>query len=443
MIYSHRFKQLQHIPCRSQRGAATLIVSVVLLALLTITVLTVSRLTTLELKTSANTNRAKEAFHVAQGGLDYGAMKYVEDGSAWTPSGTTTIAIPASSATTADVSIVVSGGYATITAEGESPDQTGSATVAEKYGIVPLIDTGELPPLMAGGNYPPGGSFSIVTNPNGGGDGVPVSAWVKSSQTQGAASWQTCNLDEYLYEGNNATRTKDTDTEWICEDCTCQQADNHLCEAQSGEDPGDICSDIVADVCVPDAFENLFGVNVYDDDARDLDDGSNDCADKNDSATLYPGAWTDYQKMGMQYGVSCADLDTTTGDRFYAGGASEGELPLIWIEGDCSINHSVGSVDAPFILIIHGDVTVNANGAMFGILFAFTDIYTGTDSTDFEIKVNGSPKFYGSILVNGDVDLPNGSFTLVYAKSLLDKFSNSDGEFNSLARFPGSWTDLN
>ncbi|WP_217410936.1 PilX N-terminal domain-containing pilus assembly protein [Marinobacterium ramblicola] len=410
----------------------TLIVAVVLLALLTITVLTVTRLTTLELKTAANTNRAKEAFHIAQGGLDYGAMKYVEDGAAFTPSGTTSVAIPSGSGTDANISVVVSGGFATITAVGESPDTTGSATIAEKYGIVPLIDTGELPPLMAGGNFPPGGSFSIVTNPNGGGDGVPVSAWVKTSQTQGAASWQTCNLDEYLYEGNNATRTKDATTEWICDACTCQQADNHLCEAESGVDPADNCSDIIADACVPDAFENLFGVNIYEDSAACGGDSGVD-----------PTIWQVYRTMGMQYGIECADLDADVGDIFYSGGAYEGELPLIWIEGDCDVSGTVASVDAPIILIVHGDVTMNSNGVMFGILFAFTDIYTGTDSDDYEIKINGSPKFYGSILVNGDVDLPNGSFTLVYAQSLLEKFSNSGGEFNSLARFPGSWTDLN
>ncbi|GGC03733.1 hypothetical protein GCM10011352_32450 [Marinobacterium zhoushanense] len=439
MTYSRRFNGLSRSGFRSQHGAVTLIVAIVLLALLTITVLTVSRLTTLELKTSANTNRAKEAFHVAQGGLDYGAMKYVEDPSAWTPNGNTTISIPASSATEASVSVTVSGGYATVTGVGESPDQTGSATIEEKYGIVPLIDTGELPPLMAGGNFPPSGSFTIVTNPNGGGDGVPVSAWVKNSTTQGVASWQTCNLDEYLNEGNNATRTKDSTYEWICEQCTCQQADNHLCEAESGVDPADNCSDVVADSCVPDSFENLFGVNVYTDSDACLTARGLSAPDTG----VDPTAWTIYRTLGMQYGVECDDLDASTGDMFYSGGAYDGELPLIWIEGDCDIKgKTIGSPDAPFILVVHGDVTANGGTTFYGILFAFTDIYTGTDSDDFGISITGTAKFYGSILVNGDVDLPTGSFTLVYVKSLLENFANSGGKFDSLARFPGSWTDL-
>ncbi|MFC6670996.1 pilus assembly PilX family protein [Marinobacterium aestuariivivens] len=171
---------------KSQRGAATLFVTVIILALLTVIAITVTRIGMLELKTASNTNRAKEALHTAQGGLDYGAMKYLLDTDSWSPSGAESIFIPAGSGTQVDVTASVASSYVQIEAAGESNDQTGSATVKERFTIVPVVDFGELPPLMAGGNFPPSGTFSIVGNPNGGGDGVPVSAWVETSQTQGS-----------------------------------------------------------------------------------------------------------------------------------------------------------------------------------------------------------------------------------------------------------------
>ncbi|KEA64528.1 hypothetical protein ADIMK_0981 [Marinobacterium lacunae] len=432
MISSHRFIHLRSHSYQSQRGAATLIVAVVLLALLTITVLTVSRVTTLELKTGANTNRAKEAFHVAQGGLDYGAMKYVEDGSAWTPSGTTSVAIPSGSETDAQVSIVVSGGFATITSVGESPDQTGSATIEEKYGIVPLLATGELPPLMANGNAAIKGTFSIVTNPNGGGDGVPVSVWAESAQTQGTGAWETCNLDEFLYAGGNASEVKGGDAEWVCDDCSCDNAvpaNQKLCDSKVVADPED-CADIVADPCVPDTFENLFGPNVYADSAACGGDSG-----------VTPSAWQAYRELGMQYGVTCDDLGENTGEIFYSGGAYDGELPLIWIEGDCKLPTRVGSENAPFILVVHGDITANAKTIIYGILFAFSDIYTASE--EFSASFTGGATIYGAILVNSGPDHLNGNFTLVYANDLLDKLSNDGEGYDSLARFPGSWTDMN
>ncbi|MFC6670997.1 hypothetical protein [Marinobacterium aestuariivivens] len=219
-----------------------------------------------------------------------------------------------------------------------------------------------------------------------------------------------------------------------CDTCRCQQADNTLCEAENGVDP-EVCEDIVVDECVPDTFENLFGVNVFDNDTL-----PGPC--EAETGVVDPSLWTIYRDMGTQYGVACNDLDANTGDRFYSGGANEGDLPLIWIEGDCTIpaNTQVGSYDHPFILVVHGDVTMNSNSSMYGILFAFSDVYTASE--DFDITVNGSPVVYGVMVINGEVDLPTGSFTLVYSNNILEKLSNIDGDYNELARFPGSWTDI-
>jgi hypothetical protein len=395
-----------------QRGSATLLVTVILLALITLVSVYITKLGLLEVKTGANANRAKEALHHAQAGLDYGALMYLDDNSF-------TAGSLAVGGTTVNVTGVTSGSLYTITATGESVDGTGSAEVKEGYGRIPLVDFGELPPLMSNGNFPPSGTFSIVANPNGGGTGVPVSAWVEEGTTGGGASWQNCNMDEFLCEGNNASQAKITHSDGFiqCDDCRCQQADNPICDAKDVADPSD-CLDVVEDLTIPDVFQNTFGVSPAD------------------------GGWEAYKAVAATE-VACADLNTTIGDQFYAGGANDGQLPLLWVDGDCTIGDT-GSYDAPVIVVVHGDLTINAGSKVFGIIFAFSDIYSPAPSTEnYNLKINGSPVVYGVMLVNADVDLPNGSFTLVYSQNILEKLSNVSGnEFYTIGRRSGSWTDF-
>ena len=400
-------------PLNRQRGAATLLVTVVLLSLITLVSVYITKLGLLEAKTGANANRAKEALHHAQAGLDYGSMMYA-DSSSWTGG-----SVALSSGVTVTASAAISGSLLAIQATGNSVDGTGAANVQESYGRIPLVDFGELPPLMSNGNFPPSGTFSIVGNPNGGGTGVPVSAWVEEGTTGGGASWQNCNMDEFLYDGNNASETKITHSDGFvqCDRCRCQQADTYLCDAKDVSDPSE-CIDVVEDVDIPDVFQNTFGFAPED------------------------GGWEAYKNLAATE-VACGDLNTTIGDQFYSGGSKEGQLPLLWVEGNCSVGDT-GSYDSPVIIVVHGDLTINANSEVFGIVFAFSDVYSPAPSNEnFDLKINGGPVVYGVILVNADVDLPNGSFTLVYSQNILEKLSNVGGnEFFVIGRRAGTWTDF-
>ncbi|MFW1677251.1 hypothetical protein ACFVYJ_05650 [Pontibacter sp. JAM-7] len=419
---------------QKQQGAVTLLVTVLLLAIVTITTIYLAKVSLLETRTSANANRAKEALHHAQAGLDYGSMLYLDQGDSWAD-GTVTV-VGLDNGTSVSVRGDIASDLLTITASGASLDITGNATVKEGYGRFPIVDFGELPPLMSNGNFPPGGTFSIVGNPNGGGTGVPVSAWVETSTTVGVASWQTCNMDEFLYQGGNAADTKveQADGFVLCDDCRCQQADNTLCEAGDVSDPSE-CLDIVetSESAVPDVFENVFGICV-----------TTACGASDD---------TPWQSFRDEFAtlISCADfqaLGAAAGDPFYEGGAKAGQLPLYWITGDCSIpaNTQVASYEKPIILVVHGDLTMNSNSTFFGIMFAFSDVYpdptaVGVETND--ITINGSPTVYGVILVNSEVNLPTGSFTLVYAQNILERLSNNAGSIRyGVGRRAGSWTDF-
>jgi hypothetical protein len=423
-----------------QAGAATLFVTVIILALLTVIAAVSAKIGMFELKTSANTNRAKEALHAAQGGLDYGAVRYLDDASwagdsLYMPYGSTDASV--------SVSAVAGTDSVVLNAVGESVDTTGLARIEEKFARVPIFDVGELPPLMANGNFPDSGSFSIVTNPNGGGSGVPVSGWTSEAVKKGVSNWRTCNVDEWLYDGDNDSKAKlpQSDGFTLCHTCRCTDPKilNPIC------DPKDVavndtydCTDIVIDDPfdpadpdnpdnIPDVFTNLFGMRPWDTDSSNIDD------------------WYEFiEAIATVKLGDCTSLGANSGDQFYGSGVNAGKLPLIWIEGDCDINGAVASYGAPVILFIHGNVTLNGGAVFYGILFGFSDKYdqdpTPNDE-DFTIKTTGSPTLYGVLLSNQNLDATNGSFSLVYSETLLEKLVNVGDTFYELARYPGSWTD--
>ncbi|UTW11114.1 pilus assembly PilX N-terminal domain-containing protein [Marinobacterium rhizophilum] len=408
-----------------QTGAATLFVTVIILALLTVIAAVSAKIGMFELKTSSNTNRAKEALHAGQGGLDYGAIRYLDDASWAGESLEMPFGGPGASVS---VSAVTGTDSVVLNAVGESVDTTGLARVEEKFARVPVIDVGELPPLMANGNFPPTGSLSIVTNPNGGGTGVPVSGWVEDGTKTGTASWQTCNVDEWLYEDQNAAKVKSAQSDGfvLCHTCKCSQAINPICKAQDVTD-ADECPDIVVNTAgIPDVFQNLFGALPTDTDANGTDD------------------WEEFMNAVAKVKLSnCAGLGPNSGDQFYSGGVAT-QLPLIWVEGDCTIpaNTEVGSYAAPFILFVHGDLTISANSVFYGIAFGFSDKYSNPPAAEANaLEIRGGAIVYGVVLTTDTVTSPTGNYTLVYSEKLLEKITGVDDTFDELARYPGSWTD--
>lgn len=431
-----------HLHEKAERGAATLLVTVILLALITLVTVYITKLGLLEVKTGANANRAKEALHHAQGGLDYGALMYLDQGSSFAS------AAISLNGTSVSISSTVSGSIYTLSATGESLDGTGSETVQEGYGRFPLLGFGKLPPLMSNGSYTPTGSISIIANPNGGGNGVPVSAWVASDAVSG--SWQTCNVDEWLQEDTGGWVIKDegTDDEFIlCASCDCQQVaqidEEGLCwdQMDGGLTSLDQCEDIVVDTSIPDVFWNLFGVCV----AEVIIGGVTYCEGPDAN---YDNEWEAVKFSAGEIFTDCDDFKaagpTNIGKQFY----DAGRLPLIWIEdaGGCNPDN-VGSYEYPVILVQEGgELTLNGNSGHFGIFFAFTDIYPTPPaaSSDYTtMKLVGGAHVYGSLLTNTDVGLPAGSFTLVYSESVLKKISTiGDSEQYGIGRRSGSWSDI-
>lgn len=289
---------------------------------------------------------------------------------------------------------------------GTTEDGKGKALIRQNVLFQPFLAHRPDAPLIASGTIGLSGTITIVTNPNGGGMGVPLSVWSKENITE-TGSMQTCHIYEYLSTNSTTTtQTNDSgDTLTLCPACICPNtADQTLSRTNvEGIDVLDVDSNVGANpdspYFPPDLFEYTFGV---------------------------PEAQWQSIKDQAQLVTDCSTLSA----------ASSG---LIWVEGNCSIpsNSIVGTFAAPVILVVsNGNFTMNANGQFLGVLFAFAH-----DGGAVDVKLTGGPTLYGSMISNRNIDTGNGTFTARYDKAVLDNLANGFSAASRMALVPGSWRD--
>lgn len=398
-----------------QKGAAALLVTVIILVLMLVTVGYVSRVSLLELKSNTNIDRSKEATIVAQGALDLGAKKFEKDNS-YTGD-------PVSSGSTYGISATTSSAFVAITATASSADGSAFQSLEQKFGYVPVLGFGEIPPIMANGSFDPSGGLTVVANPNGGGDGVPVSAWIDSSAPNG--SFTSCQLGEYEAGECDASAM-----------CNKDKADTDI----------GLCTDFVlpGPGGVPDVFENLFGVpgeswRIIRDNAllHQIDPSESNCG-------------------SLDFGL----IKSQIAGFYDASGnlSDDSTLPVIWIDFPQGYNSTpanktcdldpgpsysniLGTADTPAIVVVHGGMSLSSSFEHHGILLSFADTYTSSSEL-VSVVTNGGATVYGSLLANTDVDLGNGGGTIVYDESVMSKISNNGEGSKLLGRRAGSWTDL-
>jgi hypothetical protein len=126
-------------------------------------------------------------------------------------------------------------------------------------------------------------------------------------------------------------------------------------------------------------------------------------------------------------GLLLQNCDTLASDFSALSGSA-----LVWVEGDCAIpaGSLVGSREKPILLVVEGELRVNANSEMWGILM-------GLD----EVVLNGGPVIHGSAVAEIEGDLTNGTYSQVYDEnvfaSLRDDSVNTD-----ISKVKYSWKDF-
>lgn len=107
---------------------------------------------------------------------------------------------------------------------------------------------------------------------------------------------------------------------------------------------------------------------------------------------------------------------------------------LFWIEGDCDLN-SAGTLQEPVSLVVEGNLKLNSNTKVYGLIFLFT---LPGDTTFGTVAMNGNATVVGSLLSDHSIDFGSGSLDVVYNRTAAEGANNVIAGF---AKLPGGWLD--
>jgi len=110
---------------------------------------------------------------------------------------------------------------------------------------------------------------------------------------------------------------------------------------------------------------------------------------------------------------------------------------LYWYKGTADCSISnTGSLSAPVVLVSDAPVTMNANSTFYGIIFVRDDKISA--GSDF-LKATGTPQVYGSVILEGSAKI-SGSPGIIYNRAVLQNIFSSP-KFTRYGPVPGSWSD--
>lgn len=366
---------------------------------------------------------------------------------------------------------------ASLPGEGENTRTTVSQMLGQYLLFNPNLNQ---PPIMASGSVDVTGGLQVVTNPNGGGAGVPVSVWTRRD-IEKTGTPNTCYLDEFYRYGakNNAPPTLEEGVA-VCDTCGCN-GDVSLSYDKSGnvQDEGmdildidgstgsngkGVNADVLPQEFPCDLFQYVFGVK-----ARQDDDGDFFCetlvpsvqyTSPTTNATVYLDA---DEAFLYKNAAKIIPRDASATSLMKPEQALTSTYPnstingIVWCQTNCSIgaNLQIGSPSKPVLLVIDGPASIQ--GRVFGLILMRTvpptaglhplasmhdhsgdkiDPNTGGTAT---LDMNAGATVYGAVVVQGQIDKANGTAAIVFNGDVFKNFANSIQPTNS--NLPGGWTD--
>lgn len=305
----------------------------------------------------------------------------------------------------------------TLLARGEADCDNGTCTaralIADKIGSFAPGGGEGAPnvPLTTRSTFPPTGTAEIVPNPNGGGEGVPTSAWMNANSAcpnqaivdPTGGSWATCERHEWY-----GTDIMPVDYACPTANCSCGSNEKRISYSEQGDQK--ISFDLVADDNFPcDLWQYMFGVPKYEADGVTINDES-----------------VDFVKHGLAKEVlsDCSSLD-------------ENSSGIYWISGNtCSVNSNtqIGTAEEPVILIsAAGTTRFNGGAKLFGVLFV-----TDVEDANADFDAVGSMTIYGAAVIDATLAQYQGTFQIVYLENVLET-AFGEGGFGDVA---GAWSDF-
>jgi len=347
----------------------------------------------------------------------------------------------------------------TLVSVGSLPTEGSRATLTQTIGTYSILNNPPgKPPIIASGSVDVTGTLQIVTNPNAGGAGVPVSVWTRKDMVKFGTP-NTCYADEFFRFGGGTTAIEGASKVVTCDDCDCQP--EHTLSYQSsgnlqleGIDILDVDTDVGINRDVKpnefpcDLFEQVFAVKAW----RDTN-GDHFCETKimttyrnpNNGVSVEMGADEAFLYANAKWiiprdtAAAALRMPSQVPTLAYPSANWSG---LVWCQTSCSIEASgtLGSPDKPVLLVVDGAATIK--GRIFGMVFLRStgtslDPETGGTAT---LTMNGKAAIYGSVVVQGKIDKASGTAAVIYNGTVLANLAN-DPSNNKFGGLPGGWAD--
>lgn len=295
------------------------------------------------------------------------------------------------------------------------PDECrGRANVTRPFGSVEVFKGSPTVPLVSKNMLPTGGTAEVVPNPDGGGEGVPLSVWanaktseciprnpdgseVTTDPVELTGNFLTCEMQEWY-----GVDSQPADAKCNQPQCACDYPGPEPISYRQPPDPPVFGIDIMLDDQFPcDLFEFYFG---------------------------YPRA--EYQAVKANATVidDCAVLN-------------EQSYGFYWFSGDTCTLGDVGTINNTVVLISAAEklTTIGGNASFFGILY-IADVEDTTDPPDAAFKPAGTAIVYGAVIVDVLFDMSSlkAAFAVVYNEAGLANAGGSGG----LGGLAGGWRDF-
>lgn len=368
------------------------------------------------------------------------------------------VGTPATCSTNAGEAVSVNA--LTLVAVAAIPGESARTTVVKSFATNSAFPLGvNQPPIMASGAIELRGNLQVVTSPNAGGPGVPVSVWTRRPLDAGGTP-DTCYADEFYRSGAPTWYPPDAESEdqiLRCDDCDCglgQLTGGHGNSCFGGMDvlanPSDCGSNepVRPEEFPCDLFAHVFGVQAWSDQNDDHFCETKVLVDDPENAGQQIGADEEYLAEKADW-IITDTADGTFGARFagdprvIACDDLTDKSGLVWVRtGECGDGKTLGSPTEPMLLVHDGDPSFQ-NLTLFGLLFVRSD---GAGPLDFDaggdatFRMNAGSAVYGAVIVHGEGEKINGTAAVIYDGKVLANLV-SDLSDPDVLGLPGSWTD--
>jgi Tfp pilus assembly protein PilX len=363
---------------RNQKGVATLLITVIMIASITLIILFAASYNRMQEQIISNSYQNTQAYEAAEAGLEFGIV-YLQQNSAAILANPVNGYIPAySSASTQNVSLTDSSKFTitftnpvqnnytliSISSTGTSSDGTSTRTISQKVALGSLLSTPPTIPLISKGSVTMSGN-ALISNSN-------LNSTINSAST-------------VAFSGNAATT---------------------IVNGATGSNKSGVNGDVQQNNATINAMSNTTFFQTY--------FGSTEAAVQPTVKHYYSNASsTNYS----------ATLDGMTGTS-------------IWIDqtgGQATLsgNPVIGTAANPVLLIVNGNLNISGNAVIWGFVYVIGGVAT---------SLTGNSVINGGVVSTDNLSL-SGNTTIKFNTTVLSGLQQQV-EASYFAKVPGTWKDF-